>query len=76
MPNTATTQDFENLRNDLHRHQDQDREDFSDMRSDIQRIEGAIAEWTGAFMLAKWALGLGIPAILGVLIAHVVKHWQ
>lgn len=34
-PRVLTLDDIEQLRNDLHRHQDEDREDFKNVRTDI-----------------------------------------
>ncbi len=74
--------EIESLRNDLHRHQDDDREDFKDLRlrtqglkDDISKLTSAMAEWTGALGLAKWSLGLGVPCILAAVVANVIRHW-
>lgn len=72
----------QDLKNDLHRHQDEDRVDFADVRtriegvrSDVGALKELISQWSGALGLAKWSLGLGIPAILGAAVTHVVRHW-
>ena len=85
--------EFAILRDDLHRHQDEDREIFQQVREQqrsdmldvrtrmddltqaMQAIREDFSAWSGAIGMAKWALGLGIPAILGALITHVVRHW-
>ena len=56
-------------------HADDDRREFSDVRQRLGNVEKILAEWTGALSISKWALGLGIPAILGAVVTHVVRHW-
>jgi hypothetical protein len=83
---TATQQDIDRLREDIgrtwadirdvhQRHEDNDERRFSDMTEKISRVEKLFAEWSGALGISKWALGLGIPSIVGLLITHVLRHW-
>lgn len=58
------------------------RHDISEMRDDFKlhvgedkEVWAQVIKWSGAISLAAWVLGLGVPAILGVLIVHVAKHW-
>lgn len=68
--------DLVDLREDFRTHLSQDREDFAQVRAALNGVEAEISRWSGAFGLAKWSLGLGVPAILGALLAHVVRHWS
>lgn len=72
----------QDLKNDLHRHQDEDRVDFADVRgridgvrSELESLRRMISAWSGALGLAKWSMGLGVPCILGAIVTHVVRHW-
>lgn len=71
----ATSTDVANIREDLRRHEDQDREDFADVRKSLTALTSSMSEWSGALKLAKWVLGLGVPAILAALITDIVRHW-
>ncbi len=62
-------------RDRLNRHSDEDDRRFGLLNDKIQEVEKLFAEWTGALGIAKWALGLGIPAIVGLLVTHLVRHW-
>lgn len=73
----------ENLGIELHRLQDKQEREITEMRDKLYRAEQEtqklkieISEWSGGLQLAKWAMGLGIPGILGAVIAHVVRHWS
>ncbi len=57
-------------------HAREDDQRFADLTSKIEEINRVMALATGMFSLAKWTLGLGIPAILAALITHVVRHWN
>ena len=69
-------------RDRLTQHADEDRNEFRAVRAelglvrqDLGVLRDIVKEWTGALGISKWALGLGIPAILGALITHIVRHW-
>lgn len=62
-------------RDRLNRHSDEDDHRFGMLTEKIQEVEKLFAEWTGALGIAKWALGLGIPAIVGLLATHLFRHW-
>lgn len=78
-------QDIENLRNDLHRHQDEDREDFRSVRSDIGEVRSdiggirtEIGEWTGGVKLLKFMAAITVPSALaaaGAAIFNLIRHW-
>lgn len=68
------------IRIDLERHADNDDRRFRDINdrldsvtASIQKINVELAEWTGAMHVAKWMLNLGIPAILGLLVAILLR---
>lgn len=63
------------LREDFRRHEDQDRADFAAMRTEVQRLATLLSQWSGALAFAKWSMGLGMPAIFGAVVTHVVRHW-
>ena len=70
------------LRQDLQRHEDRDERDFEavhgkldDMTAEIQKLNSKMAQRDGELGVAKWMLNIGIPAILSLLVAYVVKHW-
>lgn len=82
----ATQQDIDRLREDLgktwadvrdslRRHEENDDFRFSAVTDKVQAIEKLFAQWSGALGIAKWALGLGIPTIVGLLATHLVRHW-
>lgn len=48
---------------------------FVDLEKTVTKLNLTIAEWIGAARLTKWMLGLGIPAIFGAAVTHVVRHW-
>ena len=93
LPPSGCAGEVELLRNEVHRHFDNDREDFNDVRRRLDKVDevmtlkfqsvkdeinglsGQLMQWSGALGLAKWARGLGIPAILGAIVTHVVRHW-
>lgn len=45
------------------------------IREEVSSLRDIVKEWTGALGISKWALGLGIPAIIGLLLTHVARHW-
>jgi hypothetical protein len=55
------------------------RDDFSvhiiEDRRDIGEIKTQVDKWYGAITLVGWILGIGVPCILGALVAHVLRHW-
>lgn len=82
----ATQQDIDRLRDDfgktwadmrdtIRRHDDSDTLRFGEIIEKVQTIEKLFAAWSGALGISKWALGLGIPSIVGLLITHVLRHW-
>lgn len=90
MDSAATHRDLNELRSELtaqldklwadHRdtareHSKEDDKRFGELTARIEEINRVLAEATGMFGLAKWCLGLGIPAILAALVTHVVRHW-
>lgn len=80
-----TQHDIENLRNELHRHQDDDREDFKAVRADttsiraeIANIRAEISEWTGGVKLLKFMAVVTVPSALaaaGAAIFNLIRHW-
>jgi hypothetical protein len=63
------------LENELHRHQDDDREDFRIVRNEIADVRSAFDRVAGGIEFSKWALGLGLPAIIGLLLSLLItKH--
>lgn len=51
------------------------RDDFKEHLEDDRAVWKQVEQWSGALGIAKWVLGLGVPAILAALVAHVVRHW-
>ena len=83
----ATQQDIDRLRDDMgktwadvrdsiHRHEDSDAERFNAMTNEIHAVQTTFAEWSGALSISKWALGLGIPTIIGLIATHLIRHWN
>lgn len=75
MPEAASAEGIRVLREEFRTHEQNDRHDFAELRRDIATIINDLSQWRGAMVLAKWALGLGVPSILGAVITHVVRHW-
>ena len=62
-------------RDRFNRHSDEDDKRFGAMTEKVQNIEKLFAGWTATLEIAKWALGLGIPTIVGLLATHLIRHW-
>ena len=75
MAEMATKEEVDHVLNDLHRHQDQDRQDIGMLRESVQRIDTTIAGFTGCINLIRWAIGIGVPTIVALLAAHTMRHW-
>lgn len=75
MSETSSAEGIRVLRQEFRIHEQNDRNDFAELRRDIAKIINDLSQWRGAMVLAKWAMGVGIPSILGAVVAHVVRHW-
>ena len=67
---------FVDVRDRQTRHSDEDDRRFNEVRDQIAAQNKTLAEWTGALRISKWVLGICLPAILGVLIVHLARHWN
>lgn len=67
--------DISVLRDEFKGHIEDDRRDIGTIRDECSDLKSQQDKWIGAVQLVGWVLGIGVPAILGVLIAHVAKHW-
>jgi hypothetical protein len=57
-------------RDEIQRHSKADDKRFEELTENVNRINTQLANWIGKADLLKWALTLGIPAIIGLLLRH------
>lgn len=73
-----TSRDFDSLRAELYRHQNEDRIDFKELRDGQSAIKATVDHWEGALGLMKLFAVIGGGSCLsgfGVLLFHVLHHW-
>ncbi len=63
------------IRQDLEKHESRDDERFDRLDTAVQAVNSQLERFIGGVNLAKWALGIGIPAIFGAIVTHVFRHW-
>lgn len=62
------------IRVDLQRHEDNDERRFGSIEVKLGLMKARIDSWEGAFGFARWMLNLGIPAIIALLVALLVRQ--
>lgn len=72
---SGTLRAIDRIQTTLDLHCAEDRDEFRLVREQGAAVTKTLSEWSGAMQLMKWSLGLGIPAILGAVLAFVVRHW-
>ena len=71
----AIAERLDRVENDLHRHQDDCREDKIAMRAEASELRSSFDQLAGSIRFSRWAMGVGFPIIVGLLIAILTtKH--
>lgn len=66
---------FQDQANDLHRHQDEDRDDFRLVRSEVGEVKSTVEGWKGGLNLLKL---ITIPCTMiaaAAGIINLIRHW-